>query len=391
MNIKAKRGEFKGRLLLVITIILISLWLVSGLNESSTTEIGILPVEETAASTEAPISIMPTEPPTQESPTSAAISIQPLPSDENQDVPVEEPAVTIPEVPVEEATLPEINSSEEVIITPEPAPSLLSTFLNLVLDKVKFFVGEVIEIQATLTDQNSNPLPDKKIDFYADEQIIGTNLTDSEGTARVAWNTSSWLPGAYSIRADYAGDETSEPVSATRAVILEGEKITEPEAIVPENIAIFTGEMPKFPFLDRDSNVPINYSLRRPELIKNNLELINTTILLEEKGYLVHFMVFGIDKNSYYILAAKIETKDKNYDAEAKEVFEVLYNSGFADYYGVEIYNMPEDQFVDYKVSRATLQEFLSNKLTEETFRAEAEAQIKVLPPPADPNFPNKR
>ncbi len=228
--IKSKRGGYKGRLLLVITIILISIWFVSALNESSTTEIGILPVEETAASTEASISIMPTEPPTQEipseSPSSAAISIQPIPSNENQNVPVEELIVTVPEIPVE---VPPVQG--EVVVP----PSLLSTFLNLVLDKVKYFVGEVIEIKATLTDQNSNPIPDKKIDFYADEKIIGSNMTDIEGTAKVGWNTSSWMPGAYIIKADYAGDEGRGPISKNANVALIG--LNNPNATIPTNVS----------------------------------------------------------------------------------------------------------------------------------------------------------
>lgn len=235
--INSKRGGYKGKLLLVIAILLVSVWLVSALNQSSgnTTGVGILPVEE-STDIEEPISVLPAEPPTQEIPsessTSAAISVPSVPSDENQNVPVEEPIVTVHEAPVQEAVIPPVE---------EPAPNLLSMFLNIVLDKVKFFIGEVIEIQATLTDQHSNPLPDKKIDFYADEQIIGTNLTDSAGTAKVSWNTSSWLPGAYTIRADYAGDGVLEPVSATRSVILQGgdsSNITTEALPIPENVTL---------------------------------------------------------------------------------------------------------------------------------------------------------
>ena len=128
------------------------------------------------------------------------------------EIPVEEPAINIPEEPL-----------EDVVMLPveEPVPSLLSAFLNLVLDKVKFFIGEAVEIRAILTDQNSNPLLNKKVDFYAGEQIIGSKVTDEEGTAKVSWNTSSWLPGTYTIRTDYAGDEMSEPVSAMRSIILQ--------------------------------------------------------------------------------------------------------------------------------------------------------------------------
>lgn len=183
-----------------------SIFFVSALNQTSenTTKIGILPVEETTPIVTDPGTkeIPPPESPS-ESPTSAAISIQPIPSDKNQNVPVNEPVVTVPEEPVE-----------------EPAPSLIFTFLNLVLDKVKFFVGEVIDIKATLTDQNSNPLTDKKVDFYADEQIIGSNATDTEGTARVAWNTSSWMPGVYTIKANYMDDGGYGPISKNTSITL---------------------------------------------------------------------------------------------------------------------------------------------------------------------------
>ena len=128
------------------------------------------------------------------------------------EVSIERPAVNIPKEPIEDVVMPPVE---------EPTPSLLSTFLNLVLDKVKFFIGEAVEIRAILTDQNSNPLLNKKVDFYAGEQIIGSKVTDEEGTAKVSWNTSSWLPGTYTIRTDYAGDEMSESVFAMRSVILQ--------------------------------------------------------------------------------------------------------------------------------------------------------------------------
>ncbi|MDP3640255.1 MAG: Ig-like domain-containing protein, partial [Nanoarchaeota archaeon] len=92
--------------------------------------------------------------------------------------------------------------------------------MNIIVDKITAFVGEVINIRATLTDEKLTPLPDKKVDFYADAQIIGSNVTDSEGTAKVSWNTSSWLPGAYTVTADYAGDEIYSPNSGNGMVTI---------------------------------------------------------------------------------------------------------------------------------------------------------------------------
>lgn len=212
MYINSKVGGYAGRVILIVGLVLTSLFIVSALNESSenTKGISILPVEETSSTPpEAPISILPIEQPTEipsqeppsDSPTGTPISIQPIPPDESQNIPAEQPTPPV---------------SEEVI----PTPSLFSTFLNLVIDKITAFVGEVINIRATLTDENLTPLSDRKIDFYADAQIIGSNVTDSEGTAKVSWNTSSWLPGAYTVTADYAGDEIYSPTSGDGMIAL---------------------------------------------------------------------------------------------------------------------------------------------------------------------------
>jgi len=134
---------------------------------------------------------------------------------------------------------------------------LLKTLLRLVLDKLSAVKGDIIEMTAFLSYENSSPVPDKKIDFYFDEDKIGEEYTDDEGYASVEYDTSQADPGTYEVRAEYTGSGTAEGSLDTAEVVIEEaeeeqaieEEIVEPiveETIVeePEEIILTESNEP---------------------------------------------------------------------------------------------------------------------------------------------------
>ena len=325
--------------------------------------------------------------------TSLETPIVELPVDPVNETFLEKPLIEQPlnETSIEEPIIePPINETE---LQPIEGPTLIKTLLNLIADKFTVIVGDVINIHAFLTYENQTPLPDKKIDFYADE-LIGSDVTDNEGKAEIQWNTSTWLPKAYTITANYTGDGELAPVSmGVNIEIQDNNTGLENRSLNNTTIlndTVIYWDTPQFPFQNKSSNEPFNLSNLRPELIKDNREISEIMSELRDAGYYVRSVNFGLDKNGFYVLAALVKTKSGNYDAESKEVFEILQDNGYADYYGVEIFNIPKEKFVDYKVPKAILNDFLSNKIKQEKFNSDAGAGVKILPPP-HPTFINRR
>lgn len=149
--------------------------------------------------------------------------------------------------------------------------SLLTTILSLVAQKITALVGEIISLEATLTDENITPLPNKKINFYSDKSL-GSRLTDTAGKAQLEWDTSSWLPGVYTISAQYEGDETTKPASAEIQVTLQ-EKAKEMPAKVKHRINI-----------KNEQGLPVAIKLKHKEELLEELEegTQNVTVLIEQ-------------------------------------------------------------------------------------------------------------
>ncbi|MFH1275980.1 MAG: LamG-like jellyroll fold domain-containing protein, partial [Candidatus Woesearchaeota archaeon] len=59
--------------------------------------------------------------------------------------------------------------------------------------------GEWLKIKAWLTDENNLAVANEEINFYLANELIGTEITDSEGFATIAWNTSSLEVGSYLV------------------------------------------------------------------------------------------------------------------------------------------------------------------------------------------------
>ena len=92
-----------------------------------------------------------------------------------------------------------------------------------------------VELDATLTDINGNPLPNKTINFYyrqsgrATWSSAGSQVTDSSGRASV---TIDLQPGTYDFRAEFPGDNEYTPSSA---------EVTGYTVRAPTTISVSTG------------------------------------------------------------------------------------------------------------------------------------------------------
>ena len=139
---------------------------------------------------------------------------------------IESPTETIPNddpaLPEEGSVIiePPVNNAEPETTPVVEEPSLIETFISLVVDGAKAFVGEVVNIKAILTDENYTPITDKRIDFYADE-LIGSDLTDNGGVAEISGDTSRYSPRLYTITANYSSDNLLKSSSTNIDVLVE--------------------------------------------------------------------------------------------------------------------------------------------------------------------------
>ena len=70
--------------------------------------------------------------------------------------------------------------------------------------------GELVKIKADLTDDSDNSLTEKEVNFYVNDDKIGSDTTDENGRAKFMWDTASHEPGVYLIKAEYDGDGNIE-------------------------------------------------------------------------------------------------------------------------------------------------------------------------------------
>jgi uncharacterized protein YaiE (UPF0345 family) len=163
------------------------------------------------------------------------------PIEEPVDDPIEEPDVPVEELPeeqpdddapVEEETPPVEDTPEDQPSdggsSPEPSqpdapeePTIINTFIQLLVDQLSVIKGELVSITALLTGDNDEPLANKPVDFYADDQPIGTDTTDAEGSAEIVWDTSETVAGNFVIKAQYAGDGETDPSSSQIQITIE--------------------------------------------------------------------------------------------------------------------------------------------------------------------------
>ncbi len=135
-------------------------------------------------------------------------------------------------IPINESLVLNQTQNETEQTNQTQQPSLIKTILNLIVDKYSVIKGEIINIKSYLAYENETPIPNKQIDFYADNLSIGTENTDNSGLAEINWNTSDVYSGNYTIKAEYAGDDTFNSVNSSVEINLSEEVVNE---TVPDN------------------------------------------------------------------------------------------------------------------------------------------------------------
>ncbi|KZX17545.1 bacterial Ig-like domain protein [Methanobrevibacter cuticularis] len=75
---------------------------------------------------------------------------------------------------------------------------------NLVLGSSPTVVGEAVDLIATLTDMNGNPLAGRNVTFFVNGKNVGEAVTDINGIARLSYTPSK--AGKFTISAAFMGD-----------------------------------------------------------------------------------------------------------------------------------------------------------------------------------------
>lgn len=187
--------------------------------------LSILPVEEPINQTNKTVNdivILPAVP-TEEAVNGKAETPEPgigiLPVDEPVNEPnagaVGEPNKVVPDDSLTAGTTAEV---------PTQPGSLLKTFLDLILNKAAVVIGELVKVKAYLLSDDKTPLANQEIKFYANNQEIGTDVTNEQGLAKMVWDTSPFTPGVYIIKAAFASDGVVEGSSGQAEITLTGQK-----------------------------------------------------------------------------------------------------------------------------------------------------------------------
>ena len=78
---------------------------------------------------------------------------------------------------------------------------------KIILNGVTGITGKIVNLIAKITDNNGNPLSGKTIQFLIDGKAIGSNVTDSTGTAVLSHKVTE-TQGSHVITAKFVGDNT---------------------------------------------------------------------------------------------------------------------------------------------------------------------------------------
>ncbi|UTB32410.1 MAG: Ig-like domain repeat protein [Methanobacterium sp. ERen5] len=96
-----------------------------------------------------------------------------------------------------------------------------NTHLNM--DNITSFHAMPVNLTAKLTDKDGKPIPDKTINFKVNSIIVGSALTDSQGTATLNYNTLNSI-GTYSLEADLTGCDGYDNVIASGTLTVQAIK-----------------------------------------------------------------------------------------------------------------------------------------------------------------------
>ncbi len=105
--------------------------------------------------------------------------------------------------------------------TPSPTPPLPLSNLTLTTEASSYQVGSTLTIKGALTDENSNPLPDKTITIsYASGTETWTNIgsaqTDTSGNYNLQWLIPA--SGTFTLKVEWQGDQTAQTATNSTTV-----------------------------------------------------------------------------------------------------------------------------------------------------------------------------
>ena len=78
---------------------------------------------------------------------------------------------------------------------------------KILVNSVSGITGKIVNLIAKITDNNGNPLSGKTIQFLIDGKSVGSNVTDSTGTAVLSHKVNE-TQGSHVITAKFVGDNT---------------------------------------------------------------------------------------------------------------------------------------------------------------------------------------
>jgi 5-hydroxyisourate hydrolase-like protein (transthyretin family) len=103
-------------------------------------------------------------------------------------------------------------SEEEFNVSIQPPPQTPTLFENLTYP-TSAYTGENLTVEADLTDNCSNPLPDQQV-YLTDQQnnTLNTSTTDNIGCCSLLWTVpNNFTPGTYTFQIVFEGDQLYGP------------------------------------------------------------------------------------------------------------------------------------------------------------------------------------
>ncbi|WP_409200316.1 Ig-like domain repeat protein [Methanobrevibacter sp. DSM 116169] len=143
-------------------------------------------------------------------------------------------------------------------------------------------IGEKVEIEVTLTDEDGNPLENKTLDVIVDGEKIGNVTTDKDGKGYI--NHTFTEEGKPVITAEFAGDNVYEESTGKNTTNVA--KIPTTTTVeVPEKIIPGATEEITITLTDEDGNPLENKTL---DVIVDGEKIGNVTTDKDGKGYINH-------------------------------------------------------------------------------------------------------
>ena len=148
------------------------------------------------------------------------VEVVETPTKEDTLIPVEETVNTpTQDVITGDVVAPIVEKKTELL---QEKKNPIKSVLKIVIGALTYIKGEVVDIQAQLSDKNDVPLAQQSVDLTLDGNTVSTKTTDEQGNVEFEWDTSPFSPGVYVVGVDFAGSADFEAsISSTEVIIQE--------------------------------------------------------------------------------------------------------------------------------------------------------------------------